>query len=507
MRTLENSHTDDNQYLPLHMSASDPKRNMIRGAIWTVGTRWLIKGIGFLNTIIMARLLMPEDYGIVAMGMLIVGMTQTFLDFGATTALLRKEKVSQDEVDSAWTLRLIQGCVAAVVLIVLPPLAVAYFEEPRLRYILWAFAASVLLASASSIGPTLALREFNFALNFKIDVASKFVSVIATLIAGYFIGDYRALVLGIMAGYLTPLVLGYALHPYRPHWQTSKIGEIWLVTKWLLLANIGNFILRKGDELAAGRLGTTSEYGLYNVGSDLGQLPVAEVGPAMMRAILPVLSSIEGDVERTNKAVIKITATVNSVVWPLGLGFAAIGAQATELILGAKWLAAVPYVQVFAIVAVLQTITSPAKSLLIIRGHTRIQSHAVWAEFLTFCIASVLLVPHFHLIGLAFARLIASATNSIYILIVAQRRCALSLREMGIQIARPMVGAILMMALVANFLGTASNPILQLIIGVAAGIVFVTLWSLISWHLAGRPEGLESTSIDKFQAVFNRTFN
>lgn len=482
------------------MSTSEPKKNMIRGAIWTVGTRWLIKGIGFLNTIIMARLLMPEDYGIVAMGMLIVGMTQTFLDFGATTALLRKEKVSQDEIDSAWTLRLIQGCVASAVLLVIPPFAVAYFHEPRLQYILWAFAASVLLASASSIGPTLALREFNFALNFKIDVAAKFVSVLATLAAGYLIGDYRALVIGIVAGYLTPLILGYALHPYRPHWQTSKIGEIWFVTKWLLLANIGNFILRKGDELAAGRLGTTHEYGLYNVGSDLGQLPVAEVGPAMMRAILPVLSSIESDVERTNSAVIKITATVNSVVWPLGLGFAAIGAQATELILGVKWLAAVPYVQVFAIVAVLQTITSPARALLVIRGYTRIQSQAVWAEFLTFGIAAILLVPHFSLIGLAYGRLIASIANSIIILVVARKNCALSLGEMVAQVGRPMIGATLMMILIINLMNITAGLISQLLMGVTVGIIFFTVWSLLTWHLTGNPEGLESTIIDRIRS-------
>ena len=68
---------------------NNPKTNLIRGAAWTIGTRWIIKGLGFLNTVIMARLLMPEDYGIVAMGMLVVGLIQTFLDFGPGTALLR----------------------------------------------------------------------------------------------------------------------------------------------------------------------------------------------------------------------------------------------------------------------------------------------------------------------------------------------------------------------------------------------------------------------------------
>jgi len=86
-----------------------PKATLIRGAAWTVGTRWLIKGVGFINTIIMARLLVPADYGIVAMAMLVVGLIQAFLDFGAATALLRKGEVSRDEVDSAWTLRSLKG--------------------------------------------------------------------------------------------------------------------------------------------------------------------------------------------------------------------------------------------------------------------------------------------------------------------------------------------------------------------------------------------------------------
>ena len=71
------------------MTFDNPKSHLIRGAIWMVGTRWVIKALGFANTIVMARLLMPEDYGIVAMGMLAINLIQTFLDFGASTALLR----------------------------------------------------------------------------------------------------------------------------------------------------------------------------------------------------------------------------------------------------------------------------------------------------------------------------------------------------------------------------------------------------------------------------------
>ena len=126
------------------MSILDPKRNLIRGAAWTIGTRWGIKGLGFISTIVMARLLLPEDYGLVAMGMLVVGLIQTFVDFGPSTALLRKADVTTDEIDSAWTLSIIQGLGIGLLLMMTTPFAVAYFRETRLTFVLWSLAASVI---------------------------------------------------------------------------------------------------------------------------------------------------------------------------------------------------------------------------------------------------------------------------------------------------------------------------------------------------------------------------
>ncbi|MBI5907709.1 MAG: oligosaccharide flippase family protein, partial [Burkholderiales bacterium] len=335
----------------------NPKTNLIRGAAWTIGTRWIIKALGFINTVIMARLLLPEDYGIVAMGMLVVGLIQTFLDFGPATALLRKAEVTRDEIDSAWTLGIIQGIAAGLALIAALPVAVDYFKEPRLIFVLWALAASVIFISLSNIGLVLARKEFIYTLDFKIATTGKIVSVVTTVIAGIMLHDYRALVIGIIAGYTLPVFLSYLWHPYRPRWNTSKIGEIWTITKWLMLARIAQFILRKGDEFVAARIGTTHQFGLYNVGSDFGQMPVGEIGPAMLKALLPVLSSLEGNIERTNQAVIKTIAAVNTVIWPIGLGFMAIAAQATEIALGSKWLEAVPFISLFALASVLQTIT------------------------------------------------------------------------------------------------------------------------------------------------------
>lgn len=468
----------------------------MKGAAWTIGLRWSIRILGFLNTVIMARILVPEDYGIVAMAFLILGLIQALVDFGATTALLRKNEVTRDEIDSAWTLRVIQGFIVGLLLVAIVPLADWYFGEPRLEAVLWILGACVVVSSAGNVGITLAQKEFNFALDFKIQVIHKLVSVVVTVTAGILIPDYRALVIGIVASYASSLILSYKLHPYRPKWNTSKIPEIWAVTKWLMFAGIGGFILRKGDELAAGRIGTTAEYGQYNVGADLGQLPVGEVGPAMLRVLLPVLASIKEDIGRTQNAVIKTVSALNTVIWPLGVGFAALAPQATTLILGEKWAGSAAFIGAFSIATVLQTTLSPLNTLLILQGHTRTQMHIVWFEFSAFIAASILLVPNMHLIGLVYARIFGSIVNLTATAIFANMYCHLRLLPVFAALTRPIFGSIILYFVVKNIVTFTNGTVNQVVLSVVFGAITYTTWSLLSWRLSGKHEGLESTVID-----------
>jgi lipopolysaccharide exporter len=472
-----------------------PKRTLIQGALWSVGTRWAIKGIGFVNTVIMARLLLPGDYGVIAMAMLVVGLIQAMTDVGAATALLRKDAVSTDEIDSAWTLRLWQSLAVGAVLAALSPLAAAYFSEPRVLSVLWVLAACVAFSGLGNIGLTLAQKAFRFALEFRVNVIAKALSVAATLVAGYLLRDYRALVIGIATGYVAEVLLSYALHPYRPRWNTAKIGDIWALSKWLMLASMGSVLLHKSDEMVAARIGTTT-FGLYNVGSDLGRLPVGQLGPAMMRAFLPVLSTLQHDQGRTHGAVLKTLAAVNAITLPMGLGVAALATPMTALVLGANWAGAAPFVALFALVGSVQFIASPLSTLLILRGHTRSQTTAIWIECAAFALAALLLVPGLHLMGLVLARLLASVVSSLAIAAFARGQAGLPLGGVALALWRPLLGALLMHQAVVLATAPLAGTAAPLALGVLTGVLVYGAWLPASWWLAGRPEGLESTLLD-----------
>lgn len=486
------------------MSTTHPKRAFIAGAFWTVGMRWAVKGIGFINTAIMARLLAPADYGLVAMAMLVVGLIGAFLDMGTEVALLRKDQVSKDEIDSAWTLQAVQGVLIGSVVAAVSIPATLYFEEPRITPMLWVLGACVAIGGLQNVGLVLAQKQLKFQLEFWHSVAAKILSVVATIVAGVTLGDYRALLIGIATGYIGGTLLSYLMHPYRPRWNTREARSIWDVSKWLMVGSMGGYLLGKVDELAAARIGSTAEFGTYNVGADLGSLPVTSIGPAIMQSMLPVLAKLEDQPERTNAAITKVIRALNTITLPLGVGVAALAAPIALVVLGAKWLEAASFIAIFALCGSVRFTVTPLGAQMVLRNHTRIASRMVWFEFAFFIAGALLLAPLYGITGLALARLAALMGNASVVAWTARRCCGISLRPIAFALARPLLGSALMAGVITAATQQLQVPLAQLLVGAAAGGVFFVMWSFITWHVVGRPEGLESTLIDMAHHRFGK---
>jgi O-antigen/teichoic acid export membrane protein len=486
-------------------AAESPKRSLLRGAAWTVGTRWGIKAIAFVNTIIMARLILPADYGVVAMAMLVVGLIQAMMDFGAATAIVRKETVSDDFVNSAWTLRLFQSLGIALLLVSVSWAAAASFEEPRVLAVLWVLAIGVLVQGLTNIGLVLAQKAFNFSVDFKVKVVSKIISVAVTLGLGLWLRDYRALVAGMLVGFLAECFLSYLWHPYRPRWCVKDIPEIWDVTKWLMLSTLGNYLLLKVDELVVSKLFTTSQLGVYSMGKELGLLPVNEVGPAIVRSILPVMSSIQDDRDRLRAAITKTLSAANTLTLPIGFGVAAVAPLVTAVVLGPNWLAAAPVVALFALSGSVRFMMSPLESLLILDGHTRSLNTAIWMQAFVLGVGIWWFIEALGMVGLAWARLLSACFYAIAIAFFAASLSHLETRQIFSALIRPLGGSALMYLMITSVLPSLpGGDVSRLLAAVTLGAVFYTTWSLLSWRVAGRPEGLESTVLDLVRAVVQK---
>jgi lipopolysaccharide exporter len=286
------------------------------------------------------------------------------------------------------------------------------------------------------------------------------------------------------------------LHPYRPRWCISKISEIWAISKWLMITGVGSFFLHRSDQLIAGRLSGTAQYGTYVVGMDIGQLAAGELGPSLTRPLYPILVALKNDWDRAKRATLKTLASVNSVTLPLGFGLAAVSNDATLVLLGNQWHAAIPFVAGFAIIGSIQYLTVPLAALLNVAGHVKVQSRIVWIEFLSFVLFAIVFVWKCDLIGLVFARIGSSLLQSILMLFAAQKYVQLSFFSSLRSLVRPLMSSILMYCflIVAEF--HFGGVLVNLIGNISIGALTYVFLLVGSWALARRPEGIESTVFD-----------
>src|SRR5262249_45059343 len=133
-------------------SAPNLRGAFFRGAAWVMAIRWAMKFVGLASTAILARLLTPADFGLVAMAALVVGFLEGWLDLGLEIALIQNRQAGRDYYDTAWTLKVIQYAIVAALLAIAAPFAAHYFREPRLTAVIWSFSAVFAIIGFGNIG-------------------------------------------------------------------------------------------------------------------------------------------------------------------------------------------------------------------------------------------------------------------------------------------------------------------------------------------------------------------
>jgi O-antigen/teichoic acid export membrane protein len=154
---------------------------MARGAAWMVLMRLVIRAAGLVNMVILARLLVPEDFGLIAMAMLVVGAIDIVSEFNFDVVLIKKQAASRADYDTAWTLSIIRGAVVCLLLIAVADPAAELFDEPRLAAVAAVLALSPLLLGLQNIGVVDFRKRLDFRRDFLLMAGAKVVAVVVTV--------------------------------------------------------------------------------------------------------------------------------------------------------------------------------------------------------------------------------------------------------------------------------------------------------------------------------------
>lgn len=469
--------------------------SVARGAVLVVGMRWTDRLIGIVSTLILARLLIPDDFGIVAMASLVVVLIDTLLDLGVNVALVQNREASRDDFDTAWTLRLLQSALAALLIACFgAPLAAEYFNDPRVTDVLRVMAVAVLLGGFENIGIVTFQKNMEFGRDFRFFFLRRVAGFIVTIALAFWLRSYWAMVLGALAGRIVGVGLSYALHEFRPSFSLVKLSSLWSFSQWILLRNLGNYGAQQTDKLLVGRRNDASTLGAYSLADEISAMPTGEVLMPLGRVLFPAFVRVLDRPEELRRAFCLALGVQTLIALPFGVGLALVAPIAVPLLLGDQWLIAVPFVQLLALVNVATALSHSSGYLLLALGKVRLQALLSWGQFALLLVVTLLIFPAGGAENIAGIRLVISIAAMIALLILTLNAVRM-LKYMDIitQTWRPilatssMVGLLLMLNLPSDW-----PLVLQLMVEIVLGAAVYGTLILLLWRGGSNSESAES---------------
>src|SRR5688572_8217477 len=280
------------------------------GSAWMLLFKLTERSLGIISTIVLARLLVPADFGLVAMAMAVIAILELFSNFNFDTVLIREESVQRRHFDTAWTFGVVIAGAIALLLLAIAPAMAAFYKEPRLHAVISVLAIAALVQGFENIGVVAFRKEMQFHKEFMFLAGKKVAGFCVTIPLAFMLKSYWALVAGIIASRIAGITLSYFAHPYRPRLALSAHSELFHFSKWLLGNNIANFGRERSSDFIVGRVAGSQELGLYNIAQEIVMLPTSELVAPVNRAAYPAYARLANDKSKLRHTYLQILSMV-----------------------------------------------------------------------------------------------------------------------------------------------------------------------------------------------------
>jgi len=312
--------------------------------------------IGTLSLAVLARLLLPADFGLVSYAMISLGLLELLSNVGVDVALIRNPGASRPHFDTAWTIEVVKGAVLCLALAMLARSAAAYFDAPALEPVMYVVALYPLISGLENIGTVYFRKDLEFRRQFVFVLTARVLATLITILLAWILRSYWALVFGVLARSALRLVLSYAMHPYRPRFSLSELRGIFDFSKWVFVQQLIQGLNERIPALAVGRIAGAEPLAFFNVGQEIAGLATTALRAPIRQALFPGFAKLSGDSAQLARAFQDSLAILLLVSLPVPIGIGLTAEHVVRLFLGANWMGVVPVLQVLAIYGAVSTL-------------------------------------------------------------------------------------------------------------------------------------------------------
>lgn len=482
-------------------------RSAAAGAVMYVGMRWFDRLIGVVSTIVLARLLTPDDFGIVALAFVVLGLASVMLDLGINIAVVQRSELDRSDIDTAWTIRLLQNTTIACVLLVAAPFVSTYYGEARLEAVLRVLSFAYFLDGMTGMGPVIFQKRQQYAREVGFFMTKRLIGFTVTLLLAFWLRTYWALVLGVVCGNAAGVVLS--------HWMYREIPRITLLrwrafvgaSLWLALRSMGSYLTQEMDKLVVGRRDGSAALGTYSIAAQVAAMPTSELLAPLSRALFPALAAIKDDLQRLREVFLTALGIQCTLALPASVGLAMVATDLVVVMLGEKWLGAVPILVALSFAYGANALTHSGGYLLTTLGKYQVLSILEWsmAGLLVFLI--FVAFPFSGATEIAWLRTIYGAVNVLAITTLTRRYLSnVSVGDFLRVVYRPAISAVTMAVWIEQLYSRLAGLPFWVALGakVLSGALVYAASLLILWQIAGRPAGAEKWIIERVRSVLPR---
>lgn len=463
--------------------------------VWRLATR----GIGLTSTLVLARLLQPEDFGLVAIATGFIMAAEALSWIGVQDALAREPNPDRDLYDTAFTLSILRGGASAALVLMLAHPVAQWFGDDRLTPILVALACGLVMNGLENIGVVDFRRHLDFQREFRFQVIPRLLSAAVTVGGAIVLRSHWALVLGILTGHGARLLLSYVMSAYRPALDLRSWRRLVGFASWSWVASMIVQLRDRSDHAIIGRMLDTRALGMFAVGYEIGTLTITELAEPLQRALFSGFATVQDQSARRSALFLTMLGGGMTIACPAGIGLSIIAEPLVFLLLGDRWAAAAEVIRLVAIAGALSVVSSIAYAFLSATGAIRL-----WCLVLAVSVAvriplMILLVGQHGIPGAAIAIALSMLVEQVLGLLLVLPRVEASPGAVAARLVRPMLASLAMVGVMTQAgLGWGVMPdggsiasVLDVSLRIVVGAISYAAALFAMWWAVGRPPGAE----------------
>jgi len=356
------------------MPSSTLQQKAVSGTLWSGVDIFARQGLQFSISLVLARLLTPEDYGTVGLMAIFIALAGVFIDSGFSTALIQRKDITDVDLSSVFYFNVGIALLAAAILCLTSSWIAVFYRMPVLKPLTWLLAANVVVSSLGGIQAVILRKSLNFRLQCILSIIALIVSGVVAIVLAWQNYGVWSLAIQTLVGTIVGTVLLWFSSSWRPVWVFSfaSIRSLFKFGGFMLLSGLMDTLFNRLNTLVIGKFYSAKDLGFYSRADSTSLLPGSILSGIIGRVAFPIFAAAQQDKELLKAGLRKAITLVMMLNIPIMLGMVVTARPLVIVLFGAQWLPCVPYLQILCLGGTLWPLHLLNLNILLAQGHSNL---------------------------------------------------------------------------------------------------------------------------------------